>query len=174
MDILANALKQKPTSFFKDSVHNVFVGFTGEFFHPSFFSQIRSFLDACTGIITLYIADIYMAPMLLLRYPLSDAPTPSDSQGHRALRWRALFQGPRVPPRHAPAPPWELVHGWPRPEHLGQLGRERPQRVDEGAYIYPASHALCLQQPKLARARLPGAARVPSARMLHLALSHWS
>ncbi|KAJ7835246.1 hypothetical protein B0H14DRAFT_1137333 [Mycena olivaceomarginata] len=87
MDILANALKQKPTSFFKDSVHNVFVGFTGEFFHPSFFSQIRSFLDACTGIITLYIADIYMAPMLLLRY-LSPMPL-----RHLTVKATALFDG---------------------------------------------------------------------------------
>lgn len=87
MDILANALKQKPASFFKDAVHHVFVGFTGEFFHPAFFAQIRSFLGACTGITTLYIADIYMAPMLLLRY-LSPMPL-----CHLTVKATALFDG---------------------------------------------------------------------------------
>lgn len=87
MDILANAFKEKPASFFKDAVHHVFVGFTGEFFHPSFFSQIRSFLGACTGITTLYIADIYMAPTSLLRY-LSPMPL-----RHLTVKPSALFEG---------------------------------------------------------------------------------
>jgi hypothetical protein len=87
MDVLANALKQKAASFFKDTVHHVFVGFTGEFFHPSFFSQIRFFFGACTGITTLYIADIYMAPILLLRH-LSLMPL-----WHLTVKPSALFDG---------------------------------------------------------------------------------
>ncbi|KAJ7721980.1 hypothetical protein B0H14DRAFT_2642284 [Mycena olivaceomarginata] len=57
-------------------------------------------------------------------------------------------------------------HGRPRPEPLRPLRQEQTGGVEEGVYIHPAPDALCIQQPELAGARLPGAARVPSTRML--------
>ncbi|KAJ7628226.1 hypothetical protein DFH06DRAFT_1226555 [Mycena polygramma] len=68
MDILENALKQKPASFFAGAVRRVFVGFTGDLFNPGFFPQIRSFLGACTGITSLYMADLYLPPYRMLEY----------------------------------------------------------------------------------------------------------
>ncbi|KAJ6465619.1 hypothetical protein C8R47DRAFT_1326428 [Mycena vitilis] len=68
MEILANALKRKPASFFKDAVHSVLVGLVGDRFNPGFFPQIRAFLGACTGVTSLYMADPYLPPHRMLEY----------------------------------------------------------------------------------------------------------
>ncbi|KAJ7675627.1 hypothetical protein DFH06DRAFT_1122458 [Mycena polygramma] len=68
MDLLENALKRKPRSFFKGAVRSVFVGLTGDILNPGFFPQIQSFLGACKGITSLYMADPYLPPYRMLMY----------------------------------------------------------------------------------------------------------